>query len=256
MTLVNIVPHVIPHQKMHSIVSGNFLGGSKASPAACVASFLAEDNYTTTTPSNGLKTTTTCNESMFENPYSIVVEGTYNEIDPAFATAYESLALKIIAMMSYILKVPIGCTIWFLVLHFEQFGGDPQKRSVFNQIVAFLAAIEIIGVLTAEHLFMARVFFGCMPDVFGTIIWFCIACKSFIGSLFLMMASTYKMSRLYFFRRIAGLNDNFISIFILIASIINSLIYTTIQYMMGENERHPQYQSMTCGRGEIDFNQK
>ena len=35
MTLVNIVPHVIPHQKMHSIVSGNFLVGSKASPAAC-----------------------------------------------------------------------------------------------------------------------------------------------------------------------------------------------------------------------------
>ena len=35
MALVNIGPHVIPHQKMHSIVSGNFLGGSKASPAAC-----------------------------------------------------------------------------------------------------------------------------------------------------------------------------------------------------------------------------
>ena len=36
MTLVNIVPHVIPHQKMHCMVSRNFLGGSKASPAACV----------------------------------------------------------------------------------------------------------------------------------------------------------------------------------------------------------------------------
>ena len=199
---------------------------------------------------------TTFNESMFENPYSLVGEEAYYEVDPAFVMAYESLTLKIIALMSYILKVPIGCTIWFLVLHFEQFGEDPQKRSVFNQIVAFLAAGEIVGVLTTEHLFMARVFFGCMLDVFGTMIWFCIVCKSVIGMLFLMVASTYKMSRLCFFRHIACLNDNFISIFILLASIIISLIYTTIQYMMGENERHPQYQIMRCGRGEIDFNQK
>ena len=193
---------------------------------------------------------------MIENPYSIAVEGTYSEIDPAFATAYESLTLKIIAIMTYILKVPIGCTLLFFVIHFEQFGGDPQKRSVFNQIVAFLAAGEIIGVLATEHLFIARVFFGCMPDVFGTMIWFCGVCKNAIGSLLVTVASTYKMLRLYFFKRIACLNDDFVSLFILLASIMNSLIYMTVQYMMGENERHPKYQIMTCGRGEIDFNQK
>ena len=193
---------------------------------------------------------------MLENPYTIAVEGTYSEVNPAFATAYESLTLKIIAIMSYILKVPIGCTLLFLVLHFEQFGGDPQKRSIFNQIVAFLAASEIIGIITTEHLFIARLFFGCMPDVLGTMIWFCLTCKNAIGSLLLMVASTYKMSRLCFFKRIACLNDDFISLFILLASIMNSLIYMTIQYMMEENKKHPQYQIMTCGRGEMDFNQK
>ena len=30
----------------------------------------------------------------------------------------------------------------------------------------------------------------------------------------------------------------------------------TIEYMMGESERHPLYQVMTCGKGEIDFEQK
>ena len=144
----------------------------------------------------------------------------------------------------------------YLVLHFEQFGGDPQKRSIFNQIVAFLAAIEFVGVITTEHLFMARVFFGCLPDVFGTMIWFCIICKNAIGSLLLMVASTYKMLRLYFYRRVASLNDDFLSLFILLASIMNSVIYMTVLFMMGENEKHPQYQIMTCGRGEIDFNQK
>ena len=207
-------------------------------------------------PFNDPNSTTTFNESMFENPYSLVGEETYCEVDPAFAMAFESLTLKIIALMSYILKVPIGCTILFLVLHFEQFGGDPQKRSVFNQIVAFLAAGEIVGVLTTEHLFMARVFFGCMPNILGTLMWFCFICKNAFGSFLLMVASTYKMSRLYFFKRIACLNDNFVSLFILLASVMNSLIYMTIEYVMGENERHPQYQIMGCGRSQIDFNQK
>ena len=193
---------------------------------------------------------------MLQNPCSIVVEGTYSKIDPVFATAYESLPLKIIAIITYILNFPIGCTLLYLVLHFERFGGDPQKRFIFNQIVAFLAAIEIVGVITTEHLFMARVFFACLPDVFGTMIWFCLICKNAIGSLLLMVASTYKMSRLYFYRRVASLNDDLLSLFILLASIINSLIYMTVLYMMGENEKHPQYKIMTCGRGEIDFNQK
>ena len=223
----------------------------------CFANCLPEYTFPTTTTFNeAITTSTTFNESMTKNPYSIVVEGTYSEIDPAFATAYESLPLKIIAILSYILKVPIGCTLLFLVLHFEQFGGDPQKRSVFNQIVAFLAAIEIIGVITTEHLFIARVFFGCMPGIFGTSIWFCVMFKNAIGSLLLMVASTYKMSRLYFYRRVASLNDNFVSFFILLASIMNSFIYMTVEYMIGGNERHPQYQIMTCRRGEIDFNQK
>ena len=200
--------------------------------------------------------TITYNDSLLEKPYSLVVEGTYSEIDPAFATAYESLSLKIIAIMTYILKVPIGCTLLFLVLHFEQFGGDPQKRSIFNQIVAFLAAFEFLSVLTSENLVIARVFLGCMPNIFGTLIWFCLIGKNAIGTLFLMVASTYKMSRLYFFKRIASLNDNFVSLFILLASVMHSLIYMTIEYMMGGNERHPQYQTMICGRGEIDFKQK
>ena len=34
MTLVNIDPHVIPHLKMHSMVTGNFLGDSIGLPAA------------------------------------------------------------------------------------------------------------------------------------------------------------------------------------------------------------------------------
>ena len=66
--------------------------------------------------------TITFNDTMLEKPYSLVVEGMYSKVDAAFATAYESLLLKIIAIITYILKVPIGCTFLFLVLHFEQFG--------------------------------------------------------------------------------------------------------------------------------------
>ena len=138
-------------------------------------------------------------ESQFQNPSFIVLEDTFSKTDNTFATAYESLALKIIAFITYILKVPVGCTLLFLVIHFEQFGGDPRKRSIFNQIFAYLAAIKIIGVLLIQNLFTARVFFGCMPDVLGTVIWFSMIFENVIALHLLMVASTYKMLRLFFF---------------------------------------------------------
>ena len=195
-------------------------------------------------------------ESQFQNPSFIVLEDTFSKTDPSFATAYESLTLKIIAIITYILKVPVGCTLLFLVIHFEQFGGDPQKRSIFNQIFAYMAAIKIIGVLLIQNLFTIRVFFGCMPDVLGTVIWFSMIFENVIVLLLLMVASTYKMLRLYFFNRMACLNDDFFSIFILLVTITISMIFMTIEYMMGENVRHPLYQIVTCGKGEIDFEQK
>ena len=196
-------------------------------------------------------------ESQFQkNPSFIVLEDTVSETDSSFATAYDSLALKIIALITYILKIPVGCTLLFLVIHFEQFGGDPQKRSIFNQIFAYMAAIKIVGVLLIQNLFTARVFFGCMPDVLGTVIWFSMIFENVIALLLLMVASTYKMLRLYFFNRIACLNDDFFSIFILLATSTISMVFMTIEYMMGENERHPLYQIVTCGKGEIDFEQK
>ena len=103
-------------------------------------------------------------------------------------------------------------TLLFLILHYEQFGGDPQKRSIFNQIIGFIAAIELVTALVTEHIFMARVFIGCLPSGLGSFFWFMNGFKHATYTILLVIATTYKMTRTYSFRRIAGLNDDFFSL--------------------------------------------
>ena len=181
--------------------------------------------------------------------FNVSEEAMMDGMDPILAEVFESPTLRILACIAYILLIPIGCTLLFLILHYEQFGGDPQKRSIFNQVIGFLAAIELVTGLVTEHIFMARVFIRCLPSGLGTFFWFTNGFKDATYTLLFVIATTYKMIRTYSFRRIAGLNDDFLSLFFLMASVMNSFIFTYAQYMLGHSETHPQYIIMTCSKG-------
>ena len=178
--------------------------------------------------------------------FNVTEDGMMDGMDPILAEVFESPTLRILACIAYILLMPIGCTLLFLILHYEQFGGDPQKRSIFNQIIGFIAAIELVTALVTEHIFMARVFIGCLPSGLGSFFWFMNGFKHATYTILLVIATTYKMIRTYSFRRIAGLNDDFFSLFFFMASIMNAFIFTFVQYMLGHAEVHPQYVIMTC----------
>ena len=93
------------------------------------------------------------------------------ESNQILAEVFESPPFKIVAVIVYLLLILVGCVLLFLVIHFEQFGGDPQKRSIFNQMFAYLAATELLTTLVTEHIFLARVIFGCLPQALGTSYW-------------------------------------------------------------------------------------
>ena len=181
--------------------------------------------------------------------FNISEEAMMDGTDPILAEVFENPTLRILACFAYILLIPIGCTLVFLVLHYEQFGGDPQKRSIFNQIIGFLAAIELVTALVTEHIFMARVFIGCLPSGLGTFFWFINGFRHAIYMLLLAIATTYKMIRTYSFRRVAALNDDFLSLYILMASIMLAFIFFYVQYMFGLGEGHNQFIVMTCSAG-------
>ena len=170
-----------------------------------------------------------------------------NGIDPVLAEVFDSPTFKTLAFIAYLLLIPIGCSQLFLIVHYEHFGGDPQKRSIFNQIIGFLAAIEFVTAIVTEHIFIARILFGCLPSGLGTFFWFTNGFKHATYTILFNIGMTYKMIRTYSFKRIAGLNDDFLSVFFLMASIMNALIFTFVQYMLGHAEAHPQFVIMTCG---------
>ena len=181
--------------------------------------------------------------------FNVSDEAMRDELDPVLAEVFRRPTFIILAFIAYILLIPIGCTLLFLVIHYEQFGGDPQKRSIFNQIIGFLAAIEFVTAIVTEHIFMARILFGCLPSGLGTFFWFTNGFKHATYTILFSIGITYKMIRTYSFRRIVGLNDDFLSIFFLLASIMNAFIFTFVQYMLGHADSHPQFVIMTCGTG-------
>ena len=185
--------------------------------------------------------------------FNISGEATIDEIDPILAVVFESPTLKILAFFAYILLIPIGCTLLFLMLHYEQFGGDPQKRSIFNQIVAFMAALEFIMTIITEHIFIVRLLFGCLPSGLGTFLWFITGFKHCVLGTLLVIATTYKTIGTFSFRRIAGLNDNFLSLFFLLATLMNCLIFMFVLYMLGLGDNHHLNVVLTCKRTEVSF---
>ena len=193
----------------------------------------SEDNF------NKLSSTTNISFKMSQET---MVKG----MDPILAEVFESPTFRVLAFFAYILLIPIGCSLLFLMIHYEHFGGDPQKRSIFNQIIGFLAAIELVTGIVTEHIFIARIVFGCLPSGLGTCFWFINKSKHVACSILIMIAATYKVIRMYSFRRIASLNDDSFSTFFLLASIMNAFIFTFVCYMIDHAQSSLQTVIMTC----------
>ena len=52
-------------------------------------------------------------------------------------TLYDNILTKIIATITYFLVETIGSFLYLCVNHFEDYGGDPQKRSISNRLFSF-----------------------------------------------------------------------------------------------------------------------
>ena len=193
------------------------------------------------------------NETLFSFEQSSKNQS-FVEVDPDFSDAYDSPTIKVISLIIYFLGLPMGCVLHFLVIHYEQFGGDPQKRSIYNQIISYTAALEILHWLVVEHIFVARVLFGCLPSEIATFNWFYKNLKNSMLVTFITIALTYRTIRVYSFRKVAGLNDNALSIFILLATFLNNFLYMITRYMLGEAEGNIGFKIMTCGQGVKNIN--
>ena len=191
--------------------------------------------------------------TFYLNSFEKSIHGSFHEND-----TFDSPIIKAVTLIIYILVMPIGCLLHFLVIHYEQFGGDPQKRSIYNRIIAYISAIEILHANVVEHVFIARVFFGCLPSEIGTFNWFFKNLKNSIQVTLIIIALTYGTMKVYNFRRIVWWDDNALSIFILLATCLNNFLYMIVRYDFGEGYKNSGFKLITCGQvGEtIDFDER
>ena len=84
---------------------------------------------------------------------------------------YKNLTIKTLGIIFHLIIMTFGSFLWFGIIHFERFGGDPQKRSISNHIISYIAtSILTFKVLLIESIILARFIFGCLSFVLGEIL--------------------------------------------------------------------------------------
>ena len=69
---------------------------------------------------------------------------TYEEESNKYKNIYEYTSTKIIALTTYTLAETVGNALWWGIIHYELFGGDPKKRSITNKEISLLLNVILI----------------------------------------------------------------------------------------------------------------
>ena len=132
-----------------------------------------------------------------------------------------------------------------LVLMFEKHGGDPLKRSLINQITAEIGYSMIIHNTICIPLLTWRIFFG--PLYFG-IAAFGTFCKN-IAMLWIMNCLTevfiVKALMLYKFSYMAGIDDTFMSRFLLLENLGFVFLSQASRFYLGSMYESIEFQILS-----------
>ena len=50
-----------------------------------------------------------------------------------YETIYDNIPTKIVTVLTYLSVETLGNALWFGIIHYELFGGDPKKRTITNK---------------------------------------------------------------------------------------------------------------------------
>ena len=55
------------------------------------------------------------------------------DINTRYETIYDNIPTKIVTVLTYLSVETLGNALWFGIIHYELFGGDPKKRTITNK---------------------------------------------------------------------------------------------------------------------------
>ena len=158
---------------------------------------------------------------------------------------YDNILTKIIATITYILVETIGSFLYLCIIHFERYGGDPQKRSVSNRFISFGAYFALLGIWVGQSICYGRVMFGCLPEILGEVLIFFRVFVAFGAWSSLVITLIYKCMQIYAFHFTARLNDDVWSLFIKLFLSLFVFLYCCVKHHLGYYNT-PGFKIFTC----------
>ena len=53
------------------------------------------------------------------------------------------------------------------IVHWEKYGGDPQKRTLVNQLMSYICLSVFANIIIKDFLVLTRMVWGCLHPFFG-----------------------------------------------------------------------------------------
>ena len=180
------------------------------------------------------------------NSSLLVQESAFTVKETPIESLYEDPIIRILGIVFHGIILVIGSLLWFGIIHFERFGGDPQKRSISNYIVSYIASsVLTLKVLIIECIIIVRFVRGCLHFIMGEILMISRYFNVQFIAIMCMINMLYKCFQLYFPNYSLRLNDDFWSIILLITSMALSMIVIATGCIFGFHY-NASFQILTC----------
>ena len=161
---------------------------------------------------------------------------------PSFEVQYItsiSLEVKILFTIIAFTLFPIAYALIFGIIQFEVEEGDPQKRSIFNQLhSALFSAMEICAFIGSIGLFI-RIWVGPLGFAFGFV--FTLTRRFYLSFAALLVISmlVVKIIGIIWPKFLTRLNDNFWSILIILVNIIFGFVVQIADWYSYPQGKYP-----------------
>ena len=181
-----------------------------------------------------------------DNSFNLNQESAFSVEEKPIESLYGDPIIRALGVTFHGIILVIGSLLWFGVIHFERFGGDPQKRSISNHIVSYIAtSVLTLKVLIIECMIIARFMFGCLPFLLGEILMISRYFNVHFITIMCMINMLYKCFQLHFPNHSLRLNDDFWSKILLVTSVTLAMIVIAIGCMFGFHH-NASFQVFTC----------
>lgn len=144
---------------------------------------------------------------------------------------------KTIFTINHLIMELVGVPLLVSLIYYEKFGCDPEKRSLYDQLLSKIWLACIIGPSTISSMIMARLLFGVLPLAFGYLAMLFQMVTTTFGFLCMTEILMYKILQKVRYQYVASRDDNFFCVFLTAFNVIASVLTSLVALMLDEPGR-------------------